>query len=186
VNAKQVREVLLWLGVFSITAIFQFWRASELDGLIFIIVIALIAITAVSEREFKTYINNRTFAKWAKIYLLLSLTVLAFSRIHTLPSLVAMLALVPLLLISREKEDHPAHPRKAITRATAAWSCVAVAMAIWELLSYIAGAITGADYRTPTISMLVDPFIHHSAGRIVFTVIWGFIGYELLFHRKVK
>ena len=183
-NRRELREVSLWLVIFSITATFQFWRASELDGLIFIVIIALLAISAFSERDFNTLGGNPRFARWGGLYLIALLAILATSHIHTLPPLVAMLAAAPLLLISREKHEHIPPAKIAITRSAIAWSILALALAFWELFSYILGALSGDDARTPTISMLIDPAIQHNDGRILFVIVWGYIGYELLFLKK--
>jgi hypothetical protein len=183
---RQIREISLWLAIFTITAIFQFWRASELDGLIFIVIIALLAISAFSNREFTTFGGEPKFRKWGALYLGAIAITLVISRIHTLPAMVALLAAVPLLLISREKYEHIQRPKKAMVRSSLIWSGIAVAAAVWELVSYILGAVTGNDERTPTISMLVDPILHHPEGRFFFVLIWTLIGYELLFVRKSR
>ena len=185
-ESRERREVLLWLAIFTLTAIFQFWRASPLDGFIFLLIIALIAITAINERSYTTYLSNAALTRKVKSFFGSALMVLAISRIHTIPSMIAMLALLPLLLISKEKEDFHQHPRKSVIKSSIAWSLIALAIASWELMSYILGEVTGKDFQTPTISMLVDPFLHHSGGRIFFVFIWGFVGYELLFLRRGK
>jgi hypothetical protein len=184
VNSKQLREVSLWLGVFTITAVFQFWRASELDGLIFIVIIALLAISAFSERDFTTIGSDPRFKKFGVAYLAFITLTLFLSRIHTAPAMFALLAAVPLLLISREKYDHFSFPNIAMVRSTVIWSAIAVVAAMWELTCFVLGVITGNDEKTPTLSMLIDPILHHPEGRIFFVVIWAFIGYELLFLRK--
>jgi hypothetical protein len=186
VSRKQLREIGIWLSVFTVTAIFQFWRASELDGLIFIVIIALLTISAFSERDFLTLGGNFKFRKWGSIYLSAISVVLIFSRIHTLPALVALLAAVPLLLISRDKHESYSLPQLSMVRSTVIWSAIAFSEALWELVSYILGEVTGNPDRTPTISMLVDPLLHHSEGRFIFVVIWSLIGYEILFLRKSR
>lgn len=185
-NTRQKREISLWLAVFTVTAVFQFWRASRLDGMIFLIIIALLAFSAFSKRDFTTYGDQPEFRKWGALYLGAIAFTLMLSTIHTLPALVALLATVPLLLISREKYEHVAPPKKAMVRSSLLWSGIAVAAAIWELVSYILGAVTGDDTKTPTISMLVDPILHHPEGRFFFVLIWTLIGYELLFTRKTR
>jgi hypothetical protein len=183
-DKARLREYSFWLAVFTATAVFQFWRASELDGLIFIAIIAALTISLVDTRGFTTYGGSHRYRRWGTIYLIAIVTLLAFSRIHTLPAMAALLAAVPLLLLSRERHSRHHHPREAIIRSTLIWGAFTVAVGLWELLSYITGEVSGDDKKTPTISMLVDPFLHHSAGRITFVVLWGFVGYELLFHRK--
>lgn len=183
---KERRELILWLAIFVITAVFQFWRASELDGLIFIVIIALLTISAFSNRSFTSFGEEPAFKKWGALYLGLIALTLIVSRIHTLPAMIALLGAIPLLLVSREKYEHIKPPQKSMVRSTIIWSGIALAACIWELVSYILGSITGDPSRTPTISMIVDPILHHPEGRFIFVLLWTLMGYELLFLRKIR
>lgn len=185
-DRRGYREYSLWLAVFSITSAFQFWRASFLDGLIFLIVITGLTITAFSKNSSINLGNNPSFKKYGALYLGAIAFVLLFAPVHEQPAKGALVALLPLLLISREKHEHPAHSISSMARSTVAWSALAVIASVWELASYILGSITGNDARTPTISMLVDPFLQHAEGRFIFIFIWTLIGYELLFVRKSR
>lgn len=128
-------EFTLWLIVFLITAIFQFWRQVPEDGVMFIV--AIISLTVV----------------WSR---------------------------------TRNHEIHQQPRSKAMNRSIFLWSAIAVLMAIWELASYIIGEQTGKDYATPTVSMLVAPFIAHPLGLLVFVVAWMWIGFEIVGNPEVS
>jgi hypothetical protein len=71
-----------------------------------------------------------------------------------------------------------------MNRSIFLWSAIAALTAVWELASYIMGVETGRDYATPTISMLVAPFIAHRAGLALFTILWFVAGVAII--RKPK
>jgi hypothetical protein len=93
------------------------------------------------------------------------------------------IALVALTIVWRKSRDHIVHHNSRslpLKRSLFLWSAIAVLTALWELASYIIGEQTGRDYATPTISMLVAPFIAHTDGLIFLVVVWLILGYFII------
>ncbi|MEN9325144.1 MAG: hypothetical protein RL414_898 [Actinomycetota bacterium] len=183
-TAKRKRELILWLAVIGIAGAFQFWRGSPVDGVIFSLAALAIFYVGIRKKDLTTIGRTSFFRKYASIYLVIAVSPMAIARIHTHPATVAILAIFPLVLVSREEFDHIPRTRHSMTRSTVLWSIVATAMAVFELAAYITGQITTRDSDFPTISMLVDPMLHHFPGRLLFVAIWTYIGYSLIFAKK--
>ena len=93
---------------------------------------------------------------------------------------IALIALISVWYRTRNHEVHQRPRSKAMNRSIFLWSSIAVLTAIWELASYIIGDQTGRDYATPTISMLVAPFIAHPLGLIIFLIAWLATGVAII------
>ena len=120
-----------------------------------------------------------------KLYFLGDVIALACFKIHTKPSLIAILLLLPLILFAMRGRGLSAAVVAPLTRSIGVWVALAVTVAFYEMLSYIVGDVTNRPYHYPTISMLVDPMLHNVGGRIFFVACWTLIGYKFIFQKQV-
>ncbi|MBI3430088.1 MAG: hypothetical protein HY050_08575 [Actinobacteria bacterium] len=172
--------VHLWLAVFVIGAGFQWWRGSKGDFVIFGLIALLLILSLIRESEI-TYLGNPRFviAAW---WLALSTSILMISQIHSVASTVSLLLLLPLLLSiiwRKEVSKHsPPTERRRITSRL--WISLALLLSLSEMGNFFGSYNTGNDLQYPTLTVLVDPVIYSTAGRIVFVFLWSLIGVELL------
>lgn len=60
------------------------------------------------------------------------------------------------------------------------WFVIGTLTCIFELGNYFASDITHDDKSFPTLTVLVDPIVANSWGKVVFVVVWAGIGAGLL------
>lgn len=166
----------LWLIVFIGGAAFQFWRGSPIDTLVYASV-ALLIIVAVQE-IFRTPEFRATRFTTASSTLLVSTLVFILFPIHSWPTAVFYLLLVPVLLrIIWQKESTLSQgSTSALRRSSKTWFAIGALTCICELGNYFASDITHNDKAFPTLTVLVDPFVADKLGKIIFVVIWAVIG----------
>ncbi len=179
---KTKREFLIWSGIFFIAGLFQFYRGAPLDGIIFFIAIALIASTNTSK-----YIPlKRIKIRNIKGAYLILVGVLTTFKVHTDPALITILLFVPIILFTKKDDQFNGTATLTMIRSVGIWAALAVAIACYEMLSFIAGNVTHREYHYPTISMLIDPMLHSSVGRPLFVLCWGWVGYKIVFPKVTK
>lgn len=176
---KSSRNSILWIIAFLINTSFQFWRGSQLDTLVFATVTAMLL---VASQDIFTLANLRATNFWASTGLL-SVCTLVFivANIHSVLSAIFYLALVPVLLGNMWRNDSTAEVKStpAIRRSSQIWFVIGVCTCLAELGNYFAAYATHNDKVYPTITVLVDPFVAHNAGKITFVLLWGIIGVGL-------
>lgn len=174
-NTK-LRSQILWLVVFVVGAIFQLWRGSPIDTLIYSTVAILILISRQTwfERfEFKTIRYGAT-----RLILLLGTLVFLIFPIHGWPTAVSYLLLLPASLSVVLQKDFVFSDSStgALRRSSKIWFTIGSLTCICELGNYFASDITHDDKSYPTLTVLVDPFVANSAGKVVFVLVWAWIG----------
>lgn len=169
----------LWLIVFIGGAAFQFWRGSPIDTLVYASV-ALLVIVAVQER-FRTPEFRATRFTTASSTPLVSTLVFILFPIHSWPTAVFYLLLVPVLLrIIWQKESKLSQgSTSALRRSSKIWFAIGSLTCICELGNYFASDITHNDKAFPTLTVLLDPFVADRLGKIIFVAIWAVIGVGL-------
>jgi hypothetical protein len=182
VTGRNRRELLIWSAVFAIAGIFQFYRGTPTDGVIFFIAIALIATTNTAKFiPFKDTKNRNVKG----IYLIIMGVLTAF-KVHTDPALLAILLLIPILLLRKNDAQFNGIATLPMLRSVGIWAALGVAVSFYEMLNFVIGNVTHHSYHYPTISMLVDPMLHSWIGRPLFVLCWGWVGYKIIFQKAVE
>ncbi len=177
---KNSRNSTLWIITFFIGTIFQFWRGSQIDTLVFAVFTSLLL---VASQEMLGFPNLRA-TNFATSFGILFVFTLVFTivGIHSVLSAIFYLALVPLVSKSMWRGDSNVvvTSTPAIRKASSIWFTIGVVTCLAELGNYFAAAATHNDKVYPTITVLVDPFVAHISGKIVFVLLWATIGVGLL------
>lgn len=174
-NAK-LRGQILWLTVFIVGAIFQLWRGSPVDTLIYSTVAILVLISRqgrFEQFEFKTIRYGA-----ARLILLLGTLVFLIFPIHAWPTSISYLLLLPALLSVVLQKDlvFSESSSDALRRSSKIWFTIGFITCICELGNYFASDFTHDDKSYPTLTVLVDPFVANRVGKVVFVLLWAWIG----------
>ena len=177
---KRSLNSTLWIITFFIGTVFQFWRGSQIDTLVFATVTSLLLLASQDIFE----LPNLSAMRLGMSTTLLSIFTLVFflAPNHSVLSAIFYLALIPLLLKNMWRSDSTITelPTPAIRRASWIWFTIAVITCLAELGNYFAADATHNDKVYPTITVLVDPFVANSAGKVAFVFLWAIIGVGLL------
>lgn len=176
----KLRSVALWLVVFICGAAFQLWRGSPIDTLVYSTV-ALLVILAVQKR-IRTPEYDATRFVIAVSPLLLLTSVFIFFPIHSWIVATFYLLLVPVLWRIFWQKESTSLPKstKAERRSSVIWFVIGTLTCIFELGNYFASDITHDDKSYPTLTVLVDPIVANSWGKVAFVVVWAATGAGLL------
>ena len=182
---KNSRNSTLWIITFFIGTIFQFWRGSQIDTLVFAIITSLLL---VASQEILGLPNLRA-ANFATSFGILFACTLVFTivGIHSVLSAIFYLTLVPVVLRNTWRSDSiiTVEPTAAIRKSSMIWFTIGVVTCFAELGNYFAADATHNDKVYPTITVLIDPLVAHNEGKIIFVLIWAVIGVGL-FRVSVK
>ena len=172
----KLRGPVLWLVVFIGGAAFQLWRGSPVDTLVYVSV-ALLVTLAVQERLRTPEFSATRFATAVSILLVATLVFILFP-IHSWPTAVFYLLLVPVLLrIIWQKESAPSQDSTmAMRRSSKIWFAIGSLTCICELGNYFASDITHNDKAFPTLTVLLDPIVADKVGKVIFVTVWAVIG----------
>lgn len=175
----KLRGPVLWLVVFIGGAAFQLWRGSPIDTVVYASV-ALLVIIAVQERLRTPEFSATRFTTAASTLLVSTLVFILFP-IHSWPTAVFYLLLVPVLLrIIWQKESKLSQgSTSALRRSSRIWFTIGSLTSICELGNYFASDITHDDKAFPTLTVLVDPFVADRLGKLLFVAVWAVIGVGL-------
>lgn len=176
------RDYLIWSTIFAIAGLFQVYRGAPLDGVFFLI--AIVAMRVSLRTDFTSL--HTANPRYIKLYFSLVTIGLITSKIHTVPGLFCILLFLPLLPFALTNRSAPTQLTTPLVRSIGVWTALGVAVAFYEMMSYIIGAVTDRPYHYPTISMLVDPALHNFFGRALFVLCWSWIGYRFIFKKQVR
>lgn len=176
---SKLRGSVLWLVVFVGGAAFQLWRGASIDTLVYTSV-ALMVIIAVQER-FRTPEFTATRFSIAASILVLSTLIFILFPIHSWPTAIVYLLLVPVLLRIAFRKESASSPdsTEALRRSSRIWFVIGSLTCICELGNYFASDITHDDKSFPTLTVLVDPIVADNVGKIIFVMVWMAIGMGL-------
>jgi len=170
----------LWVAVFVIGALFQWWRGSKGDFLIFGLIALLLTLALLHKIEIPHLAEPRfIIAAW---WLALSTSIFMITPIHSLASTGISLFLLPLLLSIIWRKDGTGYPPMARQGrfTTRIWISIALLLSLSELGNYFGSLHGGGDSKFPTLTVLVDPIVGFTPGRIGFVFLWSLVGVELL------
>lgn len=177
-------SAILWIAVLTIMASFQTWRGAYVDGILFFSLVAMLVIDRLTGG--KLVILKKPIH--APKLLTLGITgtlgaVLVFAPRHSWVDLVVFITLgITVLLVAWEPApERTQRPHRAYLRSMWMWSMLAVAICLWEATAFVLSVtMPGGSEDFPTISVLLDPFVENTWGRLVFVGLWLAAGYALL------
>jgi len=174
----------LWTAMLIFSSVMQFWRAAFVDGIFYL---AAAAICILLEfKTFETFLSSvkiRITNKFRFIFIAVFLE-LALVRIHTVPALLGFISLLPALVMVQPPNFAFQRSEKALKRGKSILLALSVAFGLTEAISLIINltGINQSDY--PTVSLLLDPTLHTSLGRVLLLIPYFFVGYALLFSKE--
>ncbi len=182
---KNFRNSTLWIITFFIGTIFQFWRGSQIDTLVFAGITSLLLVG--SQEIFELPNLRATNLATSLGILLLCALIFTIVGIHSVLSAIFYLALIPIVLMNMWRSDSitEAESTPAIRRSSMIWFTIGVVTCLAELGNYFAADATHNDKVYPTITVLIDPLVAHNEGKFIFVLLWAVIGAGL-FRVSVK
>lgn len=175
---------VLWICVLAIMAGFQTWRGAYVDGILFFSLVAMLILDRLTGG--RIVILKRPIHAPKAVTLAITGTlgaVLVLAPRHSWMDLAVFIAIgITVLLVAWEPAAERAErPHNAYMRSMWMWSMLAVALCLWEASAFILSVtLPGGNVDFPTISVLLDPFVENTWGRLVFVGLWLAAGYGLL------
>ena len=175
---------VLWISVLTIMASFQTWRGAYVDGILFYSLVAVLVIDRLTGGRIRIMKQPIVAPKVVTLGITGTLAlILVLAPRHGWVDLVTMVAIGVVVLILAW-EPAPAKrqlPLKAIKRSALVWAILGVGLCLWEALAFIFSVtMPNGDLNYPTISVLLDPFVENTWGRLFFVGLWLAAGLALL------
>lgn len=170
----------LWLAIFLIGAAFQFWRHSQVDTLIYIVV-ALMVVAALQNR-----IRIPEFAQTSLTFsvatVLVSAMIFLIFPIHSWLVAAFYLGLIPILakICWQGNLGQTGGIDRGMMRSAQIWTVIGLLICVCELGNYLASDYTHNDKRYSTLTVLFDPVLADRWGKVLFIILWAGIGVGLL------
>lgn len=175
---------MLWICVLGIMAGFQTWRGAYVDGILFFSLVAMLILDRLTGGRLVILKRTIIAPKAATLAITGTLgVVLVLAPRHSWVDLAVFMAIgVTVLLVAWEPApERVQRPHKAFVRSMWMWSMLAVAICLWEATAFVLSVtMPGGNEDFPTISVLLDPFVENTGGRLVFVGLWLAAGYGLL------
>ncbi|MCU1507120.1 MAG: hypothetical protein JWP05_2089, partial [Microbacteriaceae bacterium] len=182
------RLVEPWTLILVITGLFQLLRGAPVDAAFFLAIAALLMADAAGLLWFAgTGLPRRGLIVVTAI--LLGLLLVLVLRHGAAAGIVVGAAGVGLLALAWSPSPPPQSPASraarpvsarvlaarpgGISRSAIAWTAIAIAGCLWEVVSFLLGLPSpAAEAEHPSISILLDPVLDTSEGRIGFLAVW--------------
>jgi len=172
-----------WTVAFLVTTLLQFFRGSPLDALVFSSGTVILLISSFYP---KVHMPGRGFklaATWGGPFAFALLVIFYLIPRHDQWMAIILWTLFPVVLVLAWLGPHRApkmnDPR--LQRAQHIWIEWALIVCFWEYAANIIGQLAASNEAFPTISLVLDPFMDKTLGKVVFTAVWLWMGYNLLF-----
>jgi hypothetical protein len=184
ITPKWTISAVLWICFLAIMAGFQTWRGAYVDGILFFALVAMLILDRLTAG--RIVIIKRPFIAPKAVTLAITGTlgvVLVVAPRHSWVDLAVFIAIgVTVLLVAWEPApERVQRPHKSYVRSMWMWSMLAVALCLWEATAFVLSvSVPGGSEDFPTISVLLDPFVENTWGRLVFVGLWLAAGYGLL------
>lgn len=176
----------IWIAILVLIAVVQLLRSQPFDAAIFgvgAVVLLLDALGALPARRERPAIPLTPCLALAAVLLVVLVLAPRHGLVAGLSVGAVGIVAVPLAWLQppREGVDDEARRRVRIHRAAIGWACVALALCLMELWSYLVGRFDpAARGEHPAVSEVLDPVLDDPIGRIVFVVAWLGAGVLLL------
>jgi len=175
---------ILWVIVLCIFSAFQLWRGAWVDGILFTALTLLLIVDTSTGGRIRLVKKPIVAPRWLTLTVVLAIgLILVIAPRHGLIDLIAMILIgvTALLLAWAPAPTRPEHPKKAYRASAIIWSVLGVALCLWEALMFVLSTyLPGGTEVYPTISVLLDPFLQWSVGKVIFIGLWLFVGLALL------
>ena len=172
----------LWFWLFLTTTLFQIFRGSIVDTVIFGLGTVMVFLSAANLLN-HIHLTKPHAHKYA-IYTAVFVIVVALSIVprHSEVHAIVVLAVLPLALRFAWYSDRgPKDKADArIKRARMTWAAASVGILLWEFAANIFGQFDHSLYSFPTISVLVDPLLDNLVGQAIFVILWLTVGIGFL------
>ena len=164
----------LWFWLFLTTTLFQIFRGSIVDTIIFGLGTLMVFLSAAN---LLNHIHlTKPHAHKYEIYTTVFVIVVALSvvprhgELHT----IVVLAVLPLALRYAWYSDRGPKDKGdiRIKRASQIWAAASVGILLWEFAANILGQLDKSLYSFPAISVLVDPLLDNLVGQAIFVALW--------------
>lgn len=178
------KGLTLWLSFLFFGAFMQSLRSAYVDGAIYICAAVICMLLELdSIRRFFEFLRVKLTKVFHILYFLV-LSSLFFIDVHTRPALFAFIALTPVLILVAPQKSIETKNKKAFTRSKYIHLALAIALGLTETGSFLI-SVTGINDRDfPTISLMLDPMLHHDIGRVLLLIPFIYVGYFLLFLKE--
>lgn len=171
-----------WTLIFALTTLFQIYRGTLSDVLIFGVITALLS--AQQSKRVKNFGLPFRFALTPRtiFFVVASGLFLYVTPRHSAYMAFWFLASAPLVAAVAISHDEPqgAPDHKSARRAEVLWSVWAIAMALAEFIAYVCSRLFSNEKAYPTISVLIQPEFTGGAMKALFIVLWLPTGIWLL------
>lgn len=182
INSLKLGFKNLWFWLFLTTTLFQIFRGSVVDTIIFGLGTIMVFLSAANLLN-HIHLAKPHAHKYA-IYTAVFVIVLALSLVprHGEVHTIVVLSVLPLALrfawYSDRGPKDKADPK--IKRAQVTWAASSVGLLLWEFAANIFGQFDHSLQSFPTISVLVDPLLDNLAGQAAFVSLWLVVGIGFL------
>lgn len=178
VTLRRVAEP--WTLILVTTGLFQVFRGAPVDGAFFLVIAALLVADAFGLVRVPETRMPRRGAMFGIAVVLGVLMVIA-PRHGWVEGLIVSAIGVSVLIFAWPNPEATKATADPLRRAAIAWSLVGVALALWEVSSFLLGLPSPqAQYAHPSISLLFDPVLDTVLGRTAYTAVWLLAGIGLL------
>lgn len=169
-----------WTAILIITGLFQVFRGAPVDGAFFLVIAGVLVADAFGLVALPDRRMPRRSVVFGTAAVLGVLMVIA-PRHGFVEGLIVSAIGVTVLLFAWPDPGTTSVRKLPLRRAAVVWSIIAVVIALWELTSFFLGLPSPeAEFRHPSISLLLDPVLNTVEGRIGFTALWLVSGIALL------
>lgn len=177
-------SAVLWIAVLTIMASFQTWRGAYVDGILFYCLVLMLVVDRLTGGRIRILKEPIVAPKIVTLGITGTLAlVLVLAPRHGWVDLVTMVAIGVVVLILAWEPAAPkeALPPQALKRSALTWSILGVGLCVWEAMAFIFSVtMPDGDENYPTVSVLLDPMVENTWGRIFFVGLWLAGGLGLL------
>jgi hypothetical protein len=179
---KRLNGLSWWSAAFSVNLLFQFYRGSLQDIIIFSIALLLIILESTHVLD---GIPEKKSLRSSKLNYLILISVgiylLNSERGATLNIWIFTFLFIFMFVDLWRRENGEQRKLKANEiKSAKGLAVIGIALSIWELTAYVLASIYKDDYAFPTISVLISPYVDQLHGRAIFLVFWIAFGFVLL------
>lgn len=171
-----------WTIIFLLTTIFQIYRGTLSDVLIFGLITSLLFVQRSKRIEKFSLPFRFTLTPRVIFFAVASGLFLYVTPRHSAYMAFWFLAAVPLVAAVAISHDEPqsAPDHKHARRAEILWSAWAILMSLAELIAYICSRVFTNESAYPTISVFLQPEFNGGAMKAFFIALWLPTGIWLL------
>ena len=181
-KSKAFDSLSWWSAAFGVNFLFQIYRGSPQDIIIFTIAWILIILESTHYLDWIPEFKNLRKLQLNK-YLLIGVSLyLLFTKRETTLTIWIFAALFVYLFFDlwRRQDGETTKMSASEIKSARAWSGIGIILCFWELLAFVLASISKDDYSYPTISVLIAPHLDGLIGRGIFIIAWAAVGFLII------